>query len=184
MWRELSELTAVFLIGCAIKIMDDYLDREENSLARKLDVAALPYSLLLTVAAAGLAPYYSLPLFLASYSCGMTADYREKLPTGLAGWQESLLALVLSLCFFGWRTTASAAVVILFIQLLDDFRDLRKDRLVSRSNLVHVLGPSAAAMAMAVLAAWSCALDCRLFVLCLITLPLVEGVLQWGSTKL
>ncbi|HEU4963258.1 MAG TPA: hypothetical protein VFV52_05285, partial [Bacilli bacterium] len=102
-WSSLAvEILGIVLTGLTIKLMDDWLDLEydqcigRHTLAMKLGRASLPYALVLFGLAIALTPKLSFPLFLAAYAIGMGHELRERMPTRLPGWVESILALGLS----------------------------------------------------------------------------------------
>ncbi|TCP59149.1 hypothetical protein EV586_101365 [Tumebacillus sp. BK434] len=146
-WSSLLvEWIGIVLAGLTIKLMDDWLDVEydqcvgRHTLAIRLGRACLPYALLGFGLATTLAPQEALALFLAAYAIGMGHDLREKMPTKLPGWAESVIVLGIS----GWATsiglTLWALCVMVMIQLLDDLMDLQHDRRSGQNNLAIRFG--------------------------------------------
>ncbi|MFD2168517.1 hypothetical protein [Tumebacillus lipolyticus] len=146
-WSSLFvEWFGIVLAGLVIKLMDDWLDVEfdqcigRHTLAIRLGRACLPYSLLGFGLALALAPDVALTLFLASYAIGMGHDLREKMPTKLPGWVESLAAVSFSVWATDIRLTVWALFVMTTIQLLDDLMDLQNDRRSGQNNLANRFG--------------------------------------------
>ncbi|NPV71424.1 MAG: hypothetical protein HPY55_12395 [Firmicutes bacterium] len=132
-------------VGLAVKIMDDWLDggagvarpaSDKSNLAGNLGAASLPYAMLALVCGALFAPETAAGLFLCSYALGMAwGAGRDHYPSGLTGWQESALALLISLAGCGFRVTAVCGLCMAAVQGLDDAIDYR------------TLGPSSAPFA-------------------------------------
>ncbi len=146
-WSSLFvEWFGIVLAGLVIKLMDDWLDVEfdqcigRHTLAIRLGRACLPYSLLGFGLALALAPDVALTLFLASYAIGMGHDLRERMPTKLPGWVESLAAVSFSVWATDLRLTVWALFVMATIQLLDDLMDLQNDRRSGQNNLANRFG--------------------------------------------
>jgi len=144
----------IVLSGVTIKLMDDWLDVEydksvgRTTLAVRLGRAVLPYGLLCLALAMALASKLALTLFIAAYAIGMGHDLREKMPTRLPGWIESLVALGLAAIYAGWQLASWALFVMLMIQLLDDLMDLQQDRRSGQNNWAQRFGTVEATLAM------------------------------------
>lgn len=180
-WSSLGvEVLGIVLAGLTIKLMDDWLDLEfdqcigRHTLAMRLGRACLPYALVLFGAAVALAPDLSMALFLAAYAIGMGHDLREKMPTKLPGWLESLLALLLSAAFAGLVLTAWAVCIMAMIQLLDDLMDLQADRRSGQNNLAHRLGLVEATLLMFISLLAALLISTMKTVEVLVALPLVH----------
>lgn len=136
----------IIIIGVVIKLMDDYLDQDldkiegEYTLAVSLDKAIVPYTLLCTVMCMAVAPVLSGSLFLASYIIGMGHDLKRVLPFGWTALKEAILFTVFGLLVFEPREMFSSLLVILFIQIMDDFLDYYNDSRFSRRNFVVRFG--------------------------------------------
>lgn len=137
---------ALTLTGASIKLMDDTmdaeLDRERNqpNWSASLGPAAVPYALFLLVVGTALAPRESAAIFLATYGVGMAGEFRRRMPTGLKGYEESLVALLAGVVLLGPRLMLWAASLMLSAQLADDLLDLKEDRDAGFSNLAAALG--------------------------------------------
>lgn len=153
---------AVFLCSGAVKLLDDCLDQSPDSIAGRRNWAAVlgpgapVYAALLLAVAAGIRAEVCLPLFFASYGVGMFNDLGRRLPSGLSGWQESLLVAATGGWLFGWRMMLFAFLFIAAVQLADDCVDMHTDRLCGQRNLACRFGCVEALLAAAVAfaAAW------------------------------
>lgn len=151
----LRQMSAVLLCGIAVKLMDDYLDREldyrtgRHNWAYYLGNCTLIYAMVAIVLAAALHYILAVSLFLASYVVGMGHELRQMLPSHLSGWQESLLVLCLGVILCGWRVMLFAVCYIGAVQIIDDCLDYFVDTLVSGSgkrNLARLFGPTEAVL--------------------------------------
>jgi len=146
-WSSLIvELLGIFMAGLTIKMMDDWLDVEydqcvgKHTLAIQLGRACLPYTLLCMGIAMALAPEVALALFLTAYAVGMGHDLREKMPTHLPGWVESLFVMGIAIWCSGLALAGWALFVMVTIQVLDDIMDLQQDRRSGQNNLANRFG--------------------------------------------
>lgn len=146
-WSSLLvETLGMVLAGLTIKLMDDWLDVEYDqcigryTLAIRLGRACLPYAMVAFALAMVLTPEVALTLFFAAYAIGMGHDLRERMPTRLPGWLESILAVLLSIWAGGFWLTVWAVCAMGMIQLLDDLMDVQKDRRSGQNNLVLRFG--------------------------------------------
>lgn len=140
----LKKILSVFLTGCVIKIMDDYLDQDidilenEQNLFTVLELGVLPYALLLLSLAFFLDSVTALSLFLASFAVGMGGNLTAKMPSGLYGYQESFIVLLLG--FLSLKINMlSSILIIIVIQLLDDIKDYKRNK-INKKNLAFLLG--------------------------------------------
>lgn len=150
MWLEIFEfmkiMIAVIFCSAAVKLVDDYLDRDidinagRNNWAESIGNGSMVYAMLLLVIAAGINASVSMPLFLASYIVGMFNDLKSIFPSRLNGFQESLLIMLLGILFFGWNLMFFAVLFILSLQLIDDCLDAHTDRITGQRNFAHHLG--------------------------------------------
>jgi 4-hydroxybenzoate polyprenyltransferase len=150
MWQEifnfLSTTAAVACCSAAVKLADDYLDREFDAIAGKTNWAeilgqgTMLYAMFLLALAAGINTTLSLSLFLASYVVGMFNSMREKFPSRLNGFQESLLALTVGMGLFGWNNMVFSFSFVLAVQLFDDYLDVHSDHLSGQRNLANRFG--------------------------------------------
>ena len=122
---------AIILVGLVIKIMDDFLDEEwppSRGLLRTLGKGVLPYSIVIFLLAISLDFSLTVALFLASYITGMIFVTNHVLPSGLSSWLESILAILLSVLIAGYDLTLWAILIMLAVQLIDDYLDYRNDQ--------------------------------------------------------
>ena len=128
-WQALG----VFLTGVAIKLMDDHLDREQDRSAGllnwsdRLGRATLPYALAALLLAGVLDLRAAASLFFASYAVGMGRGLGQQLPSGLRGYQEIGLSLVVGAAAAGLRYMGLALILMGAVQLADDILDRRED---------------------------------------------------------
>lgn len=150
MWHITSsplakEFLAVFLTGLVIKLTDDFIDREYDILLGRqnftnvLGAGILPYAIVIFSLACLLEPQTSISLFFSSYIIGMTAEYSTKMPSGLYGYQESLIMLSLGILVLGYIEMFSSLFIMWTIQLWDDLYDYKKEIACSK-NCVKLLG--------------------------------------------
>lgn len=125
---------AVVLVGVAVKLMDDVLDREEDAwtgrpnAAARLGPAATAYALAALAGASALSLRDALLLFWASYAWGMAHGSGARLPLGLRAWQETAVTVALSVAAAGLADTLAALALVGSVQLVDDWIDLRRER--------------------------------------------------------
>lgn len=174
MWPEvfdfLSTIIAVACCSAAVKLADDYLDKEYDSLAGKtnwagfLDKGTMLYAMFLLALAAGINASLSLSLFLGSYIVGMFNNMRDKFPSRLNGFQESLVAFSLGILLFGWSYMIFSLTFIMALQLFDDYIDAASDFLTGQRNLANRYGKMECLLAALVctLVAWGW--DDKLFI--------------------
>lgn len=142
----LASCTSVVCCAAAVKLADDFLDKEidtrsgQYNWALPLGNGALFYAILCLIAAAGLNSKVSLPLFLASYIVGMFNGFDHVFPSKLTGLEESLAVLVLGICLFGLGSMLFSLSFILAIQLFDDCLDIHRDKLAGYRNLAYRFG--------------------------------------------
>ncbi|HHW02755.1 MAG TPA: hypothetical protein GXX35_08100 [Thermoanaerobacterales bacterium] len=141
----LKTFLSVFLTGMVVKIMDDYMDMEFDELIKKdnitriLRLGTLPYALFIFSLACILNPPTAISLFFASFSTGMAGNLNAKMPSGLYGYQESILTIIMAVVLFGAVETFSSLFLIIAIQLWDDYADYRTD-IYSTKNWAFLLG--------------------------------------------
>ena len=154
----------MFFTGFVIKIMDDYTDQNIDKMLEKpniyeaMELGGLPYVLLLLSLAFILDPITSLSLFLSSYVIGMMGSINVKMPSGLYGYQESILILFFSFITLEKIDMVSSITIIFAIQLLDDFLDYERDYL-NKKNLAFVLGKTECMLLSVILFLLTCYLD-------------------------
>jgi 4-hydroxybenzoate polyprenyltransferase len=162
MFSPLTVCLAVILCAAAVKLLDDWLDRDDdrtagrNNWAAMLGPGATVYAALLLAMAAALSTHISLALFFASYCIGMFNDFSRRLPSRLRGWQESLLVCGFGAVILGWHVMLFSLMFIAAVQLLDDCLDLTADQRAGLKNLAVRFGPVECLLAglLLLLAAW------------------------------
>ncbi len=141
----LSIWLAVFFTGCAIKLMDDYVDRELDQVLGGPNLAhvmgdGLPiYMALATALGIYLAPTIGITLFLAAYLVGMGDEIGARYLAGWRAWVEILVAAVLGYVIAPSHFTLNL-ILISIVQLGDDILDLSRDRLTGKRTLPKLLG--------------------------------------------
>lgn len=152
---------AVAVAGAAyaVKILDDAFDRPDP-----VPPARLAYALAALAAGAAADRALALAGFLASYAWGMASGTRgveaaDRLPTGLRGWAESLLALAVAAWAAGPAGAAAAVLAVGAVQLLDDLWDWPADRRAGARSLAQRWGRPGAVLAAAGFSACALALD-------------------------
>lgn len=141
-----SMLVAVLGSGIAIKLMDDFIDRRIDALAgvstwaARIGDGAVAYALVALTIGMLVDASVAGPLFLSAYAVGMAHELGRRLPTGLLGWHESVIAVGLAALLGGVIATGAALAVVTFVQCMDDVLDARTDRLRGSRSLVRTLG--------------------------------------------
>lgn len=139
-----KKVFSIFLTGIVIKIMDDYLDQDIDVIEKQpnlyiaLEYGGLPYTLLLLSLAIMLDFITALSLFFSSFAVGMAGKLTVKMPSGLYGYHESLIVVLLGFIIFKLEMVSSLLIIVT-IQLWDDFLDYESDK-ISKKNLAFVLG--------------------------------------------
>lgn len=137
---------AILCTGLAVKLMDDFLDLQYDSQAGipspavRLGEATLPYGLILLALGAAFHAPIALSLFFAAYATGMIQDLIRPLPSGLSGWQESVLVLGLGALLLGPIVQIWGLAIMIFIQGIDDVMDYDLDQVSGNPNLVRRFG--------------------------------------------
>lgn len=150
MWPEIYDysatVVAVIFCAVAIKLADDFLDEEidENigneNWSKILGRGTPIYAMIFLSLSIYLKPPISLSLFLASYSIGMLHDLKQKFPTKLTGYQESVIAFIIGAILCGWKFMIFAFLFVIGVQLIDDCIDAQNDELAGYRNLAYRLG--------------------------------------------
>jgi len=140
-----KKITSIFLTGLTIKMMDDFLDKDldgltkENNMIVLLGSGIIPYILVLFSIACAIDSKISAGLFLSSYCLGMANDFTAKMPSGLYGYHESVLSLILGFSLLGIKTMASSLFVMAAVQLWDDYVDF-DNAYFTKKNWAVILG--------------------------------------------
>jgi len=128
---------SIYLIGFVVKCLDDILDDEiDFNFIKKI----IPYIILISVIAVFINSEMAFSLFLASYCIGMFTEPYIKLPTGIYSYQETILMILLLGYLVGIKTGLWALSIIMVIHLADDLIDYKRDKKLSRKNLVITYG--------------------------------------------
>jgi 1,4-dihydroxy-2-naphthoate octaprenyltransferase len=180
----------IILTGLVIKLMDDVMDMEydtllgKKTLAHTLGRAALPYGLLGFGIAVYLRPSVTIALFLASYVIGMGHELRERMPTKLTGWMESGIAIVVMIGLTGVELTSWAICIMVVIQLLDDISDMRDDAKTGQRNYAVRFGIVEMAFVLLIAFAISVLEFTTLSVLVLLSLPTIHWIVSFLERRL
>lgn len=113
----------------------DILEKQQN-IFTAIEYGGLPYALLLLSLAFMLDPVVSLSLFLASFAVGMAGELTARMPSGLYSYQESIIVVILGFIFLKINM-ASSILIIVTIQLWDDFIDYDKDKINKKIGLFY-----------------------------------------------
>lgn len=138
--------SALFLLQLSIKLLDDYLDQDQDDncrlcLADHMGQGVLSYIMLMYAVAARLSPNWSFSIFISCYACGMLASNNWLLPSGLPAQAETGLVLILGTALIGWEEMLSSLVLVLGVHLLDDVLDEKQQREhVAIHNFAHRWG--------------------------------------------
>ncbi|MBP2642240.1 MAG: hypothetical protein H6Q67_127 [Firmicutes bacterium] len=136
---------ATMLCAFAVKLTDDYLDMDYDFACQQfnwslyLGPGAIIYAILFLALAACIQTPLSSSLFLSSYAVGMFSDFDTKMPSGLKGWQETIVIIMAAVFLCGWQMTAFSLLITLAVQCLDDCIDMKTD-VIGRRNLACRLG--------------------------------------------
>lgn len=123
------KMVAVATVAAAVKLMDDVLDAPHDRVrgapnwAESLGRSATPYAMLLLVIGTAAHGPLAAALFLAAYAWGMAGDWRQKMPSGMQGWQESALALAVSWAAAGTADTVLAISLVGALHWIDEWLD-------------------------------------------------------------
>lgn len=145
-FRQLLGLSAALGVGWSIRLMDDALDQEVDqavgraNLQQLLQGGTTAYALLTLVLAILANQSVALSLFAGAYAVGMADDGR-RLPSGLPGWAEGLLVFALVMLQVGWRYALAGGLIMVAVQLLDDWSDRQLDSWKGAKTIPQLLGP-------------------------------------------
>lgn len=137
---------SILLVGSVIKLMDDFLDLRYDiaegyeGLAVRLGEGTLPYALLLFALGAMCHASTAISLLLGAYVVGMAGEYDRPLPSGLKGYQEGALVLLVALLLLPWSDLLWALLAMGAVQILDDLHDYATDRITGNPNLARRFG--------------------------------------------
>lgn len=137
---------AAVLCSVAVKLLDDYLDRELDAVSgvhnwiNRLGEGTVAYSLPLLAVSVALETAVGISLFLSSWAVGMYRSLPVRYPSRLRGWQEAALAVLAGAFFAGWRLMLCSLLIAAAVQLADDIIDRCSDRAAGLRNLAHRFG--------------------------------------------
>jgi 4-hydroxybenzoate polyprenyltransferase len=142
----LPDFFSALFCAIAVKLADDYLDKNTDALTNSFNWCqeygdgTIIYAMLFLAVSAAFAPAIGISLFIGSYMIGMFHDLKISFPSGLTGFQESILLFIANLLFFGWNYTLFALLFVFSLQLLDDLIDIQVDKTVNRRNYAQCFG--------------------------------------------
>lgn len=162
---------SIYLIGFAVKCLDDIIDDEiDFNVIKKI----IPYIILISVIAVFINSEMAFSLFLASYCIGMFTEPYIKLPTGIYSYQETILMILLLGYLVGIKTGLWALSIIMVIHLADDLIDYERDKKLSRKNLVITYGKVEIITVLLIFLMIALMIDYQRAFIVLILAPLVE----------
>lgn len=187
-WHLPLVLTGFWAVGCAIRLMDDVVDTSSDfdggviKPAQQLGSAALPYALASLSIGVLLAPKLTATLFLSAYTVGMISDQRRLLPSGLRGYQESMIALAVGTFSTGIVMAWSLAFIV-FLQALDDTVDRHTDAQTGARNWCNCFGTVEVLLLGILALATSLSLSLLLTLLALSVAAIIERITYLKSEK-
>lgn len=150
MWHAMSKVImsvlAVIFTAIAVKLTDDYLDKDDDHAIRKrnfcnyLGKGTPVYGLLALAVGASFSAPVSLSLFFSCYIIGMCHDHRSRYPLGLNGFQESLVVMLFSCLWFGLDLMLFSLLFVFAVQLIDDSIDVEADQQAGMRNFAQRVG--------------------------------------------
>jgi len=146
-------ITCILLMGGVIRLMDDFLDLRYDvfegveTLATRLGEGTLPYSLIGFALAVMLDAQTAAALMVGAYAVGMAGDFDRQLPSGLVGYQEGGITLLVALLFLPLPTVLWSLFVMFSVQVFDDLDDLIVDQRTGNPNIARRWGIMEARMA-------------------------------------
>lgn len=181
---------AILLTGVVIKLIDDYLDEEDEyyrsgdqqrtHLVAILGKGVAPYGLLLFAIAVSLDAASACTLFFAAYVVGMIKDPDIILPSYLSPRGESLIVVSGGVLLWGLSEMLSSAVVMATIQLIDDYRDQELDKQENRNNLVQQWGRIEVLLLTILTSLISLILDWEKLIIVLVLAPVINVLFMKG----
>lgn len=150
MWAEIFDfLTTTAAVACcsaAVKLADDYLDKEYDVIVGKtnwaiiFDKGTMLYAMFLLALSAGINTALSLSLFFSSYIIGMFNNMRLRFPSRLNGLQESLIVFAVGIMLFDWNYMIFSLSFVFAVQLFDDYLDANSDSISGQRNFANRYG--------------------------------------------
>jgi len=169
-------------------MLDDYNDEEYDKLIGSPNIAVvlgsgiMSYSIFLFSMACILNLNTSVCLFLSSFSLGMTDNLFIKMPSGLRGYQESLITIIIGLVLFKKQMLA-ALLLMSSIQLFDDYFDYNNESF-STKNWAFILGKVECFLIATILFLMSLLIDNITALSAAVSGPLIIYIIKLLSLKL
>ncbi|MFW6281697.1 MAG: hypothetical protein ACOC1O_02730 [bacterium] len=141
-----KRLIGILIMGIVIKIMDDSLDRDLDKMTGQWNITSIlnrsitPYCILMVIISLYFNFEECISIYMTSYILGMINDCREKLPSKLFAWQECIIIFFLSISITSFINMISTIFIIILIQIIDDYIDLKKDTYPQTNNIIIKLG--------------------------------------------
>lgn len=144
---NLSLIGGTFLTGIAIRLLDDYIDRQQDELLGRastwhyLQGASLVYAMVALALGLRLVPLWGSALFFGAYAIGMLSDPNSMLPSHLSGGLEFLIAAILAFLAGGVTLGLAALSLMLGVDIIDDCLDYASEcKIVSVRNWAALYG--------------------------------------------
>ncbi|KNF08917.1 putative membrane protein [Gottschalkia purinilytica] len=140
---NLKLLICIIMSAIVIKVIDNAIDYndgyvDEGRLISERGI--LPYIVILISIACILNTSVTVSIIFSAYVIGMFEDLKRQLTFKLKGYQESIIILIIGILFLGIKEMGSSLSIILAIQFIDDFIDIKKDKLLGNKNYVLKFG--------------------------------------------
>lgn len=183
-------LAAMLLSGGVIKLVDDFLDsdedlcRGERTLAARLGKSTLPYLAILATLAAACNLHVALAMLLCSFAVGMLHPWRYGRRGIVWKLSEIAVAVSVSIALTGLLLTVWALATLAMADWLDDLADTAADKVTGQRNMVLSIGPVATVIC--TLAALGVAVLFNAFytLLAFIALPVIHIIAEWTTRHL
>lgn len=150
MWQEMFsavvQTVSVILCAAAIKLTDDYLDKDidicsgHRNWAEFLGSGAMVYAALFLAVSVALSRSLSLSLFFSCYIVGMFNGLKAIYPSSFNGIQEAAIVFVLGIVLTNWEYMMFSFSFSVGVQLIDDCIDFKVDKKAGSRNLAHRFG--------------------------------------------
>ena len=130
-WPSPSTWVATLATAFVVKAMDDAIDRPRDDAlglfnwANQLGPSLTVYTIVIEAVAMVSNRNVAISFLAGSYVVGMLSNMRDRMPSGLRGWQEAVLVGGLTLWWLQsrWHLVLGAAAIMFVIQLMDDALD-------------------------------------------------------------
>lgn len=122
----------MLFLGVVIKFLDDEVDQDRHfkkysEFHKELMQYRYPYGLLFLAIAMVLDTSYTFSLFTSAYMIGMFHFPKQELPLRLKAYEEIFIIVILNIILVPFLTFLHSLVIIILIQLIDDFLDCNYD---------------------------------------------------------